>query len=202
MAKYVTPYTAETEYLTGLKCTSLVSRVSSIVCLECKAKVKRSPPVLNSHLAGHGLDIQSYWLKHCQPQRRKQQMGKEISRAGRSGTQGRAGSRAAVGGVRGRGRGRTAYGPKLGNSNTSIEQVVVELNPEDLKPIFNEKDDEGENKSIDPIAVNAISPEISVPDGRYSFIYILLSLNLFIPFFSDVVVDAKEEEVGNNNCKM
>ena len=129
---------------------------------------------MNSHLAGHGLDIQSYWLKHCQPQRRKQQPRKETGRAGWGGTQGRAGSRAAAAGVRGRGRGRTAYGPKL--VNTSIEQVVVELNPEDLKQIFNEKDDEAENEAEakDPIAVDAISPEseVSVSDKRYSFFYI------------------------------
>jgi len=46
---------------------NLISRASYIPCKECGTRVKRIPTSLNSHFKKHGLNTQSYWLKHIQP---------------------------------------------------------------------------------------------------------------------------------------
>jgi len=55
---------SQSEYKEEFK--NLISRASHISCKECGTRVKRIPTSLNSHFKKHGLNIQSYWLKHIQ----------------------------------------------------------------------------------------------------------------------------------------
>jgi len=120
---------SEQDYKAEFQCHSLMTRASTAQCMECQTRVKRHPPSWSSHLAKHGLNITSYWLKHIKPRRQPQ-------RAGTSLTSWKPRPRPKVGPLRkavsvhGRGSSLVTVAPAVGRDSMEVEDDDV--NPMDM----------------------------------------------------------------------